>query len=173
MRRHEQFRTLLLGLAASRRIALFTLGPYAAGRGAADLDGFVDVHEIQYRRLRKCLGSLQGQTLKVIARRIAPPMIHLCRPSSSVQAPRTRRRSSLPSGAPRREQRATITDLQVEGVSLATAQRADFTAFLQQHNGSIPELAKISSRCRTDSRGRAKRSQREIDSLYRTRNCFV
>ena len=35
-----------------------------------------------------------------------------------------------------------ITDIQVEGVSFASAQRADFTAYLQQHNGSIPELAK-------------------------------
>ena len=36
----------------------------------------------------------------------------------------------------------TITDIQVEGVSFASAQRADLTAYLQQHNGSIPELAK-------------------------------
>jgi ABC-type transporter MlaC component len=36
----------------------------------------------------------------------------------------------------------TITDIQVEGVSFASAQRADFTAYLQQHNGSIPELAR-------------------------------
>ena len=36
----------------------------------------------------------------------------------------------------------TITDIQVEGVSFASAQRADLTAYLQQHNGSIPELVK-------------------------------
>jgi phospholipid transport system substrate-binding protein len=36
----------------------------------------------------------------------------------------------------------TITDLQVEGMWLAIAERADFTAYLQQHNGSIAELTK-------------------------------
>jgi hypothetical protein len=35
--RREQFRAFLLNLAASRRIALFTLGPYAALRHALSL----------------------------------------------------------------------------------------------------------------------------------------
>src|SRR6266566_9798645 len=39
--RREQFRSLLLGLAASRRIALFTLGPYATSAAPADIDAFV------------------------------------------------------------------------------------------------------------------------------------
>ena len=30
----------------------------------------------------------------------------------------------------------------IEGVSFASAQRADFTAYLQQHNGSIPDLVR-------------------------------
>ena len=40
--RRDQFRTLLIGLAASRRIALFTLGAYAKSAAPAELDEFVE-----------------------------------------------------------------------------------------------------------------------------------
>src|SRR5258707_13800760 len=40
--RREQFRAFLLDLAASRRIALFTLGPYAACAVPADADAVVE-----------------------------------------------------------------------------------------------------------------------------------
>jgi phospholipid transport system substrate-binding protein len=142
--RHEQFRTLLLGLAASRRIALFTLGPYAAGASPAELDGFVDAFtNYSIAVYQNALDRYKGQTLKVIGSsdRAADDSLvqtELVGPSPSSAPPvklavRVRRGEN---NAP------TITDLQIEGVSLATAQRADFTAFLQQHNGSIPELAK-------------------------------
>ena len=36
----------------------------------------------------------------------------------------------------------TITDILIEGVSLATTERDEFSAFLQQHDGHIPELSK-------------------------------
>jgi ABC-type transporter MlaC component len=36
----------------------------------------------------------------------------------------------------------TITDLMIGGVSLATTERDEFTAYLKQHDGSIPELIK-------------------------------
>jgi ABC-type transporter MlaC component len=35
-----------------------------------------------------------------------------------------------------------ITDLLIQGVSLATTERDEFTAYLKQHDGSIPELIK-------------------------------
>ena len=34
-----------------------------------------------------------------------------------------------------------IIDMQVEGVWVAVTQRADFTSYLQQHGGSVPDLA--------------------------------
>jgi ABC-type transporter MlaC component len=37
---------------------------------------------------------------------------------------------------------STVTDIQIEGVSLAITERDDFTAYLQQHKGSVPELSK-------------------------------
>ena len=36
----------------------------------------------------------------------------------------------------------TVTDIQIEGVSLAMTERDDFSAYLQQHKGSVPELSK-------------------------------
>ena len=38
------------------------------------------------------------------------------------------------------EGKPIITDMQVEGIWLALSQRSDFTAFLQQHNGSVQAL---------------------------------
>ncbi len=36
--------------------------------------------------------------------------------------------------------RSIVTDIQVEGVWLALSQRSDFTGFLQQHGGRLPDL---------------------------------
>jgi ABC-type transporter MlaC component len=35
----------------------------------------------------------------------------------------------------------TITDLLILGISLATAQRDEFTGYLMQHNGNVSELS--------------------------------
>jgi phospholipid transport system substrate-binding protein len=142
--RHEQLRALLLGLAASRRIALFTLGPYANGAARADLNAFVGAFtNYSMAVYENALDRYKGQTLKVTG------SVDRAADDSLVQ---TEFVSPEPSNAPpirlafrvrRAENGApTITDIQVEGVSFASAQRADFTAYLQQHNGSIPELAK-------------------------------
>ena len=142
--RHEQLRSLLLGLAASRRIALFTLGPYANGSARADLDAFVGAFtNYSIAIYENALDRYKGQPLKVTG------SSDRAADDSLVQ---TEFVNSEPSNAPpirlafrvRRSENGapTITDIQVEGVSFASAQRADFTAYLQQHNGSIPELVR-------------------------------
>jgi phospholipid transport system substrate-binding protein len=139
--RREQFRALLLGMAASRRIALFTLGPYAASGSPSDIDAFVAAFtHYSIAVYEKALDRYKGQTLKVsgstdrasddsvvqaaLANANGPPFLvaFRVRPDEN--------------GAP------TLTDIQVEGVSLAGTERADFTAFLKQHNGAIVELVK-------------------------------
>src|SRR5258706_1219994 len=141
--RHEQFRTLLLGLAASRRIALFTLGPYAAGAAPAELDAFIEAAtNYGIAVYENALDRYKGQTVKVTGSldRAADDSLvqtEFVIPNTSgapIRPPFRLRQGE--NGAP------TITDIQVEGVSLAGTQRADFTAYLQQHNGSIPALAK-------------------------------
>ena len=37
---------------------------------------------------------------------------------------------------------STITDILIEGVSLATTERDEFTAYLQQHEGHVSDLSK-------------------------------
>jgi phospholipid transport system substrate-binding protein len=142
--RREQFRALLLGMAASRRIALFTLGPYLAAATPADIDAFVEAFtSYSVAVYEKGLNRYDGQALKVTgssdhAAGDSMVQAELVSPNRSKGASigvafRVR---SGENGAP------TVTDIQIEGVSLAITERADFTAFLQQHNGSIPELSR-------------------------------
>lgn len=142
--RREQFRTLLLGLAASRRTALFTLGPFATGAAPADVDAFVEAFtNYSVAAYENRLDRYKGETLKVTGSsdRAADDSVvqaELVSPNPSNGPPiriafRVRRGEN---GAP------AVTDMQIEGVSLAITQRDDFTAYLQQHNGSIPELTK-------------------------------
>ena len=142
--RREQFRALLLGLAASRRIALFTLGPFVTGAAPADVDAFVEAFtNYSVAVYENRLDQYKGQTLKVTGSsdRAADDSVvqtELVSPNPSNGPPiriafRVRRGENA---AP------TVTDMQIEGVSLAMTQRDDFTAYLQQHNGSLPELAK-------------------------------
>jgi phospholipid transport system substrate-binding protein len=142
--RREQFRAFLLDLAASRRIALFTLGPYAAGATPADAEIFVQAFtNYSVSVYEKGLNRYQGQKLKVTgssdrATDDSVVQAELISPNRSngqsiKVAFRVRRDES---GAP------TVTDIQIEGVSLAITERDDFTAYLQQHKGSVPQLSK-------------------------------
>jgi phospholipid transport system substrate-binding protein len=142
--RREQFRTLLLSLAASKRIALFTLGMYAMGASPADIDAFVQAFiNYSFAVYEKGLNRYSGQALKVISsadRAADDSMVQaqIVNPNQASTPPikvafRVRRNEA---DAP------TITDIVIDGVSLAATERADFTAFLQSHNGSIPELIK-------------------------------
>src|SRR5258705_5875947 len=121
--RHEQFRTLLLGLAASRRIALFTLGPYAASAAPAELDAFVDAFtNYSIAVYQNALDRYKGQTLKVSGSsdRAADDSLVQTEfvnpePSNAPPIRLTFRVRRAENGAP------TITDIQVEGVSFAGA----------------------------------------------------
>jgi phospholipid transport system substrate-binding protein len=142
--RREQFRALLLGLAATRRVALFTLGSYAAAATPATIDTFIEAFtNYSVAVYEKGLNRYQGQALKVTGSldRAADDSVvqaELASPNPSSGPPvriafRVRRGET---GAP------TITDLLIEGVSLATTERDEFGAYLQQHDRSIPELTK-------------------------------
>lgn len=139
--RREQFRALLLQLAASRRIALFTLGSYAMGAPSDVVDSFVVAFaNYSIAVFEKGLSRYEGQTLKVTGSMdraaddslVQANLISPRRPEPTKVMFRVRRTET---GTP------TITDLLVDGVSLATTERNDFLAYLQQHNGNIPELA--------------------------------
>jgi phospholipid transport system substrate-binding protein len=138
--RREQFRALLLSLAASRRIALFTLGSYAMSATPDAVENFVAAFtNYSISIFEKGLSRYEGQTLKVTGSmdRAADDSVVQAELASPSHAQPTKvafrvRRSET--GAP------TITDLLIEGVSLATTERNDFTAFLQRHEGKVSEL---------------------------------
>jgi phospholipid transport system substrate-binding protein len=142
-----RFRAFMLGLTDIRRIGMFTLGQYARGADEAQLDEFIDSFtEYAVAVYETRLSKYKGQTLKVTGStdRASGPnydsvvnavVINPNAPNATPINAAFRVRPDMKSGKP------IITDMQVEGVWLAINQRADFTAFLQQHNGSIPELS--------------------------------
>jgi len=142
--RRAQFRDLLLGLAASRRIALFTLGSYAMGAAPSSVDDFIQAFtKYSIAVYEKGLNRYEGQKLKVTSSvdRAADDSVvqaELIDPKQPNGPPiklafRVRKGET---GAP------AITDLLLEGVSLATTERDEFTAYLKQHDGSVQELTK-------------------------------
>jgi len=142
--RRGQFRDLLLGLAATRRIALFTLGSYAMGAAPAAVDDYVEAFKkYSIAVYERGLNRYEGQALKVTGStdRAADDSVvqaEITSPNEASKRPvklgfRVRKNET---GAP------TITDLLLDGVSLATTERDEFTSYLKAHDGSIPELTK-------------------------------
>ena len=141
--RHLQFRDFMLLLTDTRRIGMFTLGPYANSASEADLEAFIAafsdytvgfIHGVVFAQTR-------GQTPKVTGsvRRAADDIVVNC----EVVNPKSP--NAPPIKAAFRVRKATdgrpiVTDIQVEGIWLALVQRSDFTGFLQQHGGRISEL---------------------------------
>ena len=138
--REQQFRALLLSVVDVRRVAVFTLGPYARNAAQSDLESFerafADFLTAVYQRgldnyaSPKVTGSTERAADDVI--------VNVTASTPSQKGPQLRlafRVRGTSSGG------QSITDLQVEGAWLAIAQRGDFTAYLQQHNASIAALA--------------------------------
>ena len=138
--RQAEFHALLLSIVDTRRIALFTLGPYARGQSQPELDAFIaafaDYLVAVYKR---GLDVYRGKSLEVIgSTERGPGDVIVNTVVDGQQASKTHidfRVRRQPGGA------NVITDLQVEGVWLALSQREEFIAYLQQHHGSIAELS--------------------------------
>ncbi|HEX5279187.1 MAG TPA: ABC transporter substrate-binding protein [Micropepsaceae bacterium] len=141
--RRDQFRNFLLNLTDLHRIGMFTLGQYANNASPADLQSFerafedyaVTVYETR-------LGKYNGQTLKVTGSEVRAPddvivnaVVTAGGGASQQPIHVAFRVRKTPDGRP------IITDMQVEGIWLALSQRSDFTSFLQQHGGSVSQLA--------------------------------
>jgi phospholipid transport system substrate-binding protein len=141
--RHLQFRDFMLSLTDTRRIGMFTLGPYANSASKEDLEAFIAafsdytvgfIHGVVFAQTR-------GQTPKVTGsvQRAADDVVVNC------EVVNPKYPNAPPIKAAFRVRKATdgrsiVTDIQVEGIWLALVQRSDFTGFLQQHGGRISEL---------------------------------
>lgn len=142
--RGEKFRALLLNIMDTRRVAVFTLGAYARGAKESDLQNFSTAFgDFITAMLQHDLGSNPGETVTVTGSVVRAPddvlvMAKLTGSAHTNGTPinmgfRVRKRANGTD---------SLVDLQVEGVSMAMAQRSDFTAWLQQHRGDIAALTK-------------------------------
>ena len=144
--RSAQFREFMLALTDMRRIARFTLGPYVNRASDAEIEDFVDAF-ITYATAvyEDRLTTYAGQTLtvsrsndraaddSVVTAIVATPDNDADPNSVSINVAFRVREDT--NGDP------IVIDMQVEGIWLAVNQRADFTSFLQQNNGSVPSLS--------------------------------
>src|SRR6266576_2037035 len=65
-RRHRQFRDFLLSITDMKRVALFTVGPYARGASEPDITGFVAAFtEFSVSFYERALDAYAGQTIRV------------------------------------------------------------------------------------------------------------
>ena len=140
--RQMQFRALLLSVVDVKRVALFTLGPYARDAGETEIEtftvAFTDFLAAVYQR---GLDTYKTRGLKVTGsseRAEGDVIVNVLAggrggPSSPARIAFRVRRSK--SGG------NVVTDLEIEGAWLALTQRAEFTAYLERHGGHIAELA--------------------------------
>jgi phospholipid transport system substrate-binding protein len=140
--RSQQFEALLLSLTDMKRVAIFTLGPYAKTAPQADQDGFIAAFQTYSAAVyRSYFNRFSGQSLTVtgssqrapddfiVSTRLVDPNDH------SGQAPLVLNfRVRTDAGKP------VVTDFSVMGVWLALSQQDEFGAFLSAPGGSVAAL---------------------------------
>lgn len=142
--RRAQFRTFLISLTDIRRTALFTLGAARRTASHRDIDRFVDAfrnYAIAVYQTR--LSAYSGQTLKVTGSTERAPGDYvvttlLVDPSgdSGDKPIQVDFRVDKTKGS------FKVLDASVVGVWLAIEERDQFSAFLAQHNSSVPALTR-------------------------------
>jgi phospholipid transport system substrate-binding protein len=136
--RQSQFRDFVTTISDTRRIALFTLGPYARDVSPADIGSFTSVFT---DFLADAFATYNGRSVKVVGstqRSEDDAIVHAEVLDKEGKPPlkigfRVRKNDGGNN---------VVTDIQVEGAWLAVSQRADFTSYLQQHGGDIAQLSK-------------------------------
>ena len=140
--RRAQFREFMLSLTDARRIGMFTLGQYANSASKEDIEAFISAFsEFAVAVYKSRLSKYKGQTLKVTGslQRAADDVVV----NTDVVDPGAPNAQPLKAAFRVRKTsdgRPIVTDIQVEGVWLSLSQRSDFTGFLQQHGGRLPDL---------------------------------
>jgi ABC-type transporter MlaC component len=143
--RRGQFRVLLLNMVATRRFALFALGPYASRATPQELDRFVEAFKNYGVSLyEKMLNRYDGQSLHVTG------STDRTDDDSTVQADIINRdaASARPISVafrlrPNESGMWAVTDIVFEGISVATLARVQLTAMMLQHNGDVSELSTL------------------------------
>lgn len=138
----NEFRDFLLSLTDLHRIAMFTLGPAKRTASDADKKTFATTFaEYATAIYQSRLTQYSGQTLKVIGSDERAKGDYIVRtvmanPDGSTDADPIRVDFRVRND----HGRYVVIDVSVVGVWLAIEQRDQFTAFLGQHNNSVPAL---------------------------------
>jgi phospholipid transport system substrate-binding protein len=140
--RKTQFESFLLDVTDVRRIALFTLGPYAQSVSAADRDGFVAAfQDYAVAVYRSYFTKYDGQRLTVVRSYEHAPgdfivVTQMTAPGHQNVPPIEVDFRVLGDGGKLR-----VVDCAVAGIWLALAERDDFRAVLAQSKGDVAGLA--------------------------------
>jgi len=141
--RQDQFRGFLLSITDTKRTGLFTLGSYARGASEPDLAGFDTAFtEFIAATYQRGFDNYDGQTIhvtSVVARTADDTIVNADVIEPNGKSPPLKIAFRVRKGD---AGKFVITDLQIEGAWLALTQLSDFTAYLQQHRGEIPQLSK-------------------------------
>jgi phospholipid transport system substrate-binding protein len=140
--RSDQFEHLLLGITDMRRIAIFTLGQYAATAPKAEQEEFAAAFQsYSISVYRSYLSRYAGQTLKVVGSSQRAPddfIVNTVLADASGNAGQRPLEISFrvrtDSGKPE------LTDFSVGGIWIALEERDQFAAFLAQNKGDIKNL---------------------------------
>jgi len=141
--RRTEFGRLLLSMVDTHRIAVFALGQYANGVMPEQLSAFqnaftdyaIAVYQARLDRLKGGRINVTGTTMRAPDDFIVNAEIVKANDTENHGPIKLAMRvRAQPDGA------LVMTDMQFEGVWLAISERADLTAFLQQHGGDIAAL---------------------------------
>ena len=140
--RSDQFEHLLLGVTDMKRIALFTLGQYAANVPPAEQDAFATAFQTYSISVyRSYLSRYAGQTLKVTGSSQRAPDDFIV---NTVMADASGNAGQRPLQVNFRVRTDTgkpeLTDFSVGGIWIALEERDQFAAFLSHNNGDIKNL---------------------------------
>jgi phospholipid transport system substrate-binding protein len=161
--RRTGFGQLLRSMTDTRRIAMFALGQYANGAMPEQLGAFQNAFaDYAVTAYEARLDGLKGGRIEVTGTAMRGPDDFIVN-AKIIKSMETENREplkiamrvrALPDGS------LIMTDMQFEGIWLAISERADFTAFLQQHGGDIAALTS-SLRAKTQTMSSAAAGSRQ------------
>jgi len=136
----DQFEHLLLGLTDMKRIAIFTLGQYAASLSPTEQEEFATAFQnYSISVYRSYLSRYAGQTLKVTGSSERAPGDFIVNTvmvdaNGGQQPLQVNFRVRTDSGKPE------LTDFSVAGIWIALSERDQFAAFLGHNKGDVKNL---------------------------------
>lgn len=141
--RRSEFRDFLTSLTDIKRIAMFTLGAARRTASPADLDAFENAfRDYAVAVYESRLNQYSGQTLRVTGSNEVKPGDDVV--TTVLVDPTGKTNGQDPIQVDFRVDsdngRFVVIDVSIVGVWLGQEERDQFTAFLQQNNGSIPAL---------------------------------